>query len=840
MSQITSADTASYGAEEWSPPPPPATPPYAPKSAPTDVHTELDAVEQSVDSFAQAYGAQADGKAGIQKAMDWGRQAFNEGYGDDQFKNIGHTREALGDLRQRLGSGKISQADARDELAQIQSNFSTEAHRVSAAQANNAQIGQAVHGAGRVGVVTLAGLGATAASGGNVLVGFAAGAGAGSVYDAVTVADQGSSAIAPKLDGNQSIGGVAARSLKGEQVNAGDWMRGGFGTLTDSASGAFAGQGMLSSKAAQLGAQQVAAQSGTQASRLALGQAAAKANLLNTVAQTGTNYGIQTLGTAADPSLSTRQKQQQIGQNTLQTAVHLPTQLAFGAVSSHVGVSTQLENKLLDTGLQFGLDGTTNLAQTSLDNALGGEGLGLSQADIAAAAVQAAPGAVQNIAQRVPLRSQQAVLDHLGTMHPYSGAALGSVPAHADGSTAIVGPLMNLQLDGSSDSVTLLHASQEQRSTPALWQGGGRSVIESRIAGDTAINDPVHIYRTFYHPLTKQRMVLAMDLNRTPTVGLRDQAAMDSLMKQNGLTETTLPVKNLIDETPSNVLPQTSADAQALLILRAASGGGQLMGAARFTPLPASLEQSIDSRLASVGNAADPDRAFEQHPIESLRDGAPGIANASGWMQHFLQGSGTPKIMNTGQVAQAVPAWVGDMSNPLTPARQRSAKLDPQSVLALKIEAQLENGATQGHVEGYSPDKVYPMEGGWFNALGSAHLTAVYKGDWSVDANDGSVRFQGERRWLIQDRYNWATPEFNGSSKTATADGVPAVIVSLLPDSYQEAFKPEFPGWHQEITDGMFGHLQMLQGGAQPFWTFGLGAPEAVDERWMPAAHPVR
>jgi serine/threonine protein phosphatase 1 len=402
MSDINTNTAAASDGEAWSEPPAPAESPSDNAATVADAAAQIAAAEQGVDAFAQQYQQQADGKAGIQKAMDWGRQAFNEGHGDDQFKNIGRTRDALADLRQRVVSGQTSAADAGQELAQIKAGFATEAQRVTAAQADNAELGKAVHGAGRIGVVTLAGLGATAASGGNVFVGFAAAAGAGSVYDAVTVADQGSSAIAPKLDGDSSIGGVAARSLRGEQLNAGDWVRGSFGTLTDGASGAFAGQGMLSGKAAQLGVQQAAAQTGTRASRLALGQAAAQANVVNTAAQTGTTWGLQTLGIAADPTLNAQQKQQQIGQNTLQTAAHLPTQLAFGAASSHIGVGAQLKNKLFDTGAQLAIDGTMNLGQTSVGHAIDGQGFGLSRSDFAAAAVQAVPGTVQNLAQRVP------------------------------------------------------------------------------------------------------------------------------------------------------------------------------------------------------------------------------------------------------------------------------------------------------------------------------------------------------------------------------------------------------------------------------------------------------
>jgi hypothetical protein len=424
-----------------------ANEPEARKSAPSDFHAELDAAEKDLNAYSQKYDQKADGKAGVQKAMDWVRKGFNEGYGDDQFKNIGKTREALGALRKDLDSNKISQAEARDKLGDIRGSFNSEEKRVTEAQGDNAKVGQAVHGAGRVGVVTLSGLGATAASGGNVFVGFAAATGAGSLYDAATVADQGKSEIAPKLDSGNSLGGVAAQGLKGEKIDGGDWARGGLGSAIDGVNGAFVGQGMLSAKAAQISVQQAAAQSGTQASRMALGNAVARSNVLNTAAQTGTTYGMKTLGTAADSSLTQLQKRDQIGQSSAQTLKQLPGQLAFGALSSHLGVSAQMSNPVMDKGVQAGLDGATNLAQTSIGNAIDGKGLGLSKADLAAASVQTGTGTVQNLTPRVPQRTAQEVSNDIGTMHPYTGTARSSVPEHHDGSTVVVGRLQDLQGD---------------------------------------------------------------------------------------------------------------------------------------------------------------------------------------------------------------------------------------------------------------------------------------------------------------------------------------------------------------------------------------------------------
>jgi serine/threonine protein phosphatase 1 len=379
-------------------------------------HTGLAHAEKRLSDYARQYEQKAAGKAGVQKAMDWTRKAFNEGYGDDQFKNIGKTKQQLAALKNDVRSGKLSQAQADKASAALLEKFNREEARVTKAQAGNAEVGKAVHGAGRVGVVTLAGLGATAASGGNVFVGIAAAVGAGSLYDAVTVADQGTSSIAPRLDSANSLGGVAARKLKGENVNGGDLARASLGTLTDGVNGAFAGQGMLSGRAAQLGAQKLAA---GQASRWALGQATVRVSTLNAIGQTGANTGLQTVGIAADRTLSGKQKKQLAADNALQTLKQLPSQLAFGAVSSHLGVSTQIKsNKALDVAVQFSTDAVSNLAQASAGKLLAGQGAGLNAADVAGAAVQSVTGGVQNIAQRAPARGTQTKQAKAQTANP--------------------------------------------------------------------------------------------------------------------------------------------------------------------------------------------------------------------------------------------------------------------------------------------------------------------------------------------------------------------------------------------------------------------------------------
>ncbi len=411
MSDITATRPADTAAPEE----PSAAPVKPAATAGTDkptalgVASEIETATKNLDAFSKSYDKEVEGKAGIQKAMDFGRKAFNGGYGDDQLKNIGQTREDLSELHEKLALGQIDAAGAAKELKSINSRFSAEASRVTDAQAHNAKVGEVVHGTGRVAVVTLTGLAATGASGGNVFVGYAAAVGAGSVYDAATVADQGKGKIAPKLDGDKSIGGVAVSALKGEEKTAADWIKGSVGSVADGVNGAFAGQGMVSSKVAQLTVQQAAAQGGGQATQMALGTAAAKAGTLTSVAQTGANFGVSSVGTALDPTLTRTQKEQAIGQNAVETVKHMPADLVIGAASSHLGVSGQLNNKALDAVAQTAMEATTNVGQASVDNAIDGKGFGVSNLDLVAAALQTAPGTVQNLAQRAPAQTKEGI-----------------------------------------------------------------------------------------------------------------------------------------------------------------------------------------------------------------------------------------------------------------------------------------------------------------------------------------------------------------------------------------------------------------------------------------------
>jgi hypothetical protein len=794
-----------------------ATPDKA--AMPPSAFPTLAQAEKRVAEYAKQYQQKADGKAGVQQFGDWLRKPFNRGesgqhYGDDQQKNIGETAHQLSMLRAKVGK-TMTQAQADTAAAVVLKKFNAEEARVTRAQGANAEIGKGLHAGGRVVVVGGTGVLATVYSGGNLFAGAGAANLAGNLYDGISALDQGKSAIAPKLDAGQSLGGVAVRSLKGEAVNGGDWARGGLGSFTDSVNGGFAGRGTLVAKAAQRSAQLTASQTNTTVGRWALGKAAATASTANTTAQTLVTTSIKNVGTWNDRSLTREQRNAAIQQNSVQAGKQLLVGVPLGFGSSHLGVSAQIKNKFVDAGAQFLNGATTHVVQTSLTNGLNGKGLGLDAADWGSAVANSGGGALQNKMQRVPRRSAQEVVNEVGSMHPYVGVALTTIPDHAQGRTAVVGEPTSAQgpSNRSPDVQLAGHTS-----TPALWKGGalGRANNASGPA-------PQHLYRTFVNPLTGKRVALKVDLGRPHVMGQQDQSAMNKATKQAGLS-ITIPLRHLIDETPSNVLPRTPGDTETLLLLRAATRLGKLAGgvARAISPNPLPRWQSefpddtVGGRLKNVGSPAQ--NKVRQAHAEGLALGSP-----SEWLGHFLKGTGTPKIMTAAQVDRAM---LGDCLPELFEPAAASEALGAQ------MKAMKANNQSRGNVEGFTQKDVVRFTStahGWHNTVGSAHFIAAFKGKWTTNSSDGSMRFTGERRIVLQDRYNWEAPEFNGAD-TAPHAPIPAAVVRSLPASHQSAFNP-VPGNKKfyGVTDGLLAHLQMVKGGAQPFWTVGVGSPTPVD-----------
>jgi hypothetical protein len=119
-------------------------------NATSPVDAQLDQFEVRVDRFAGEYGERADDKAGVQKALDWGRQFINAGYGDDQLKKIGQTQRGIAELRADVRAGRLDEGQAAQQLHALQRHFESEGARVEQAQAHNAQMGAVLHGTGRM------------------------------------------------------------------------------------------------------------------------------------------------------------------------------------------------------------------------------------------------------------------------------------------------------------------------------------------------------------------------------------------------------------------------------------------------------------------------------------------------------------------------------------------------------------------------------------------------------------------------------------------------------------------------------------------------------------------
>jgi uncharacterized protein YjbI with pentapeptide repeats/bisphosphoglycerate-dependent phosphoglycerate mutase len=396
---------------------------------------ELTRFESQVNRFASEYGERAEGKAGIQKAMDFGRQIFNGGYGDDQFKNIGQTQEGLKQLRDDVQAGRLDAGQAQQQLQALQQKFEVTASDVSHAQTKNAEMGQLVHDTTRAVVVGGAGFVAGSA-------GFAAGMGVGSVPGAVVAGAAGATAaanafdavskgaqeldkklgngakdgqpgFAPELNTKGSLAGLASNALAGERISGKDVLNTAVTSTLDAAGGAWAGKIIHSTHgafaAAHVTAQQAARQSGlgaaqsatVQATNTALAGEVAKVGASHAVGQSGTELLIKNAGTMADPSLNAQQRNEQVLANTKDSALQLPGRVVFGAAGS-AAAGIKPANVLADAATQWGIPSTAAAGQAFVGNGLTGQGWRLDDKDLVQASLFGASGAARNFALRTP------------------------------------------------------------------------------------------------------------------------------------------------------------------------------------------------------------------------------------------------------------------------------------------------------------------------------------------------------------------------------------------------------------------------------------------------------
>jgi serine/threonine protein phosphatase 1 len=455
----------------------PAAPPAEASAGqpPAEVNAQLDEFEQQVGAFEQTYSEKAEQKNGLQKGMDWtrswvNRDAAGQGHGDDQFKNIANAQIEVGNIKRDLASGQATEQQAQARLEDLRQDFSTEADRVSQAQGRNAQAGKFVHQAGRVVTVAAAGIGGTVASGGNVFVGGAAAVGAGNLYDAATVAagqadkamgngpqDGQPSAFAPQLDIKQSFAGLAANAATGEKITGQDVFNATTNTALDFVGGTGAGNGVKAARTA------IAATTTTsQAAR-----AAAGASAKNTLLQSGATYTVQATSTAVNPWMTDEQKTQRMGQLTQDSLTQLPGQLAFGAVSSSAGVAFQPANKLMDAGVQVGVDALGNTGEAATTNLIQGKGPGLTDEQWINAAVGSTTGALHNVMQRPPGQP------HGSTDQPGSEASPRPSPDEA-------AQAVTRQLDTNED----LQAAIAESMSPGAIERTNQSIKDMRARGE--------------------------------------------------------------------------------------------------------------------------------------------------------------------------------------------------------------------------------------------------------------------------------------------------------------------------------------------------------------------
>lgn len=380
-----------------------------PQAAPT-VRESIESSARALNDVSKAYNESAEGKAPIQKGMDELRKPINEGYGDDQFKNIGKTQAAIGELRQQVDNGTITDADAKIKLSELTTSFKNEYDRVAAAQGENAKVGKLVNNVARTGTVIAAGVGGTVAGGGvNLATGFAAATGAGAGYDLISeAAFKGSKdnkfVDTQVQDDITSVGNIVGRKIKGEEVTGSDVARGVVSSVGDGVNGMFAGKGVAN------GIANTAAQAAAKPTLVAAGVNAVKTNMPLAVAQTAANTFTQSANTALNQNLTPAQKNTQFEQIAKGAVV----QLATSPINSFMGGAAQFSNKTATTVAQVGIDAATNVGQKSIQNAANGQGFGVNKLDVAegigsAAANRVATNAGQTIGSKFPASAKNVV-----------------------------------------------------------------------------------------------------------------------------------------------------------------------------------------------------------------------------------------------------------------------------------------------------------------------------------------------------------------------------------------------------------------------------------------------
>lgn len=453
---------------------------------------------RDVQQARNEYATKAGGKNVLQQ---WGDNVREGIWGDrdDQFKNLRQTEEQLVALQGRARQGE----DVGAELRQLQGSYRSETRRVTEAQAFNTQVGEVAYTVGK-GVAVTAAAAAVVGTGGAaglVLAGVAAVA-TSSAIDGATVlgakltGDEGTSEFGPKLSVDNSIGGVGMQAASGEQVSSEQIQSAAWGTVTDFVTGAFNAKGIASARKVQ--------QSMQGASKLELGLAVGKSHAVNTLQQTGVQE-VVSAGQILTGSGSADDKQRALGEHLQNTGKHLLSNVLSSGLSAGLGSQIQVSSKALDVGANLALDTATNYGQMSVDNAIDGDGFGLSKLDLIEGALNSGSGAITNMASRPqpsvespsehatrtgteavdrPTSGRPSVVDEVMEIYRSGDAAPASLMSDAEGNYAFASMLPEGKNDPSSASSERLQdlGSGEDDPTPNA-PPSALQILENRFPG---------------------------------------------------------------------------------------------------------------------------------------------------------------------------------------------------------------------------------------------------------------------------------------------------------------------------------------------------------------------
>jgi hypothetical protein len=393
-----------------------------------------------------------DGVKKSQEGHTWLRDIFDDS-ADEAADYTKKQLDGVKKLKEQLASGEISLTKYAEEENKLMDEYGLKAVDIAQEQRENDEYWSVVDEAARMGVSTLAGIGATILSGGNVAVGFGVGLAVNELWD--TTGD----AVAAAQGRNIYADGHSSLLTLGYKVRNGDatWDDVKF-TLKDEAvdiaSAALTptgvGAGMRTTAA--LGAKLAAKESAQFGSRTAftIGERAAmvgnravigaRAGVTSQAVDGAGRVGIETMHVGLDGQLFTKEGGKRISSTFVSSAMGLATAPLTGGLSAAMPLPNSLAGAAAKTrfvaavGAQFGNDlaGSYGTGQAiSLVN----NGRWMNDGETRAAWIQAFPGTLNNIALHPHMASKMAAAQAAQQAHAQNAGAPANVvnAGHAGG-----------------------------------------------------------------------------------------------------------------------------------------------------------------------------------------------------------------------------------------------------------------------------------------------------------------------------------------------------------------------------------------------------------------------